>query len=228
MNEDHGAGEEHFLLGAYILGGLSAGERAEFEVHLEGCASCRGELRESSGLPALLGSMTHAEASELLAAHPPATEPDASPELMRRLTAKRRNERLRYGAVALAAAAAALVAGMFLAPVLRPAPAPDARFAASSELGPRVEVGMNSKAWGTELKFSGADLPTSGTLSLWVVDLQGTADRAGSWQATQTGTTKLTGAVPTKLGNIATVQLRDIDSKVLAVMTLPGVSGVGS
>lgn len=228
MTEFHDPQEEHLLLGAYILGGLSASERADFELHAAGCAECRDEIKSSAGLPALLGTLGYADASYLMAANPPATAPDEYPELMVRLAAKRRNERLKYSAFALAAVAAALVAGVFLAPTLRPAPTPDARFAAASELGPRVEVGMNSKAWGTELKFSGAGLPTSGTLSLWVVDRQGTADQAGSWQATQTGTTKLTGAVPTKLGNIATVQLRDVDSKVLAVMTLPGDPGARS
>lgn len=225
MNEFHDPQEEHYLLGAYLLGGLSADERAGFDSHLEQCAECRDELQKASGIPALLGTMGYSEASALMGANPPAAPQGDYQDLLGRLAAKRRKERLRYGSFALAAVAAALVAGVFLAPALRPAPAPDARFAAVSELGPRVEVGMVAKAWGTELDFSGAGLPTTGTLSLWVVDHGGTADRAGSWQATQTGKTKLTGAVPTELANIATVQLRDVDSRVLAVMKLPGDAG---
>ncbi|MFC5061243.1 anti-sigma factor family protein [Actinomycetospora atypica] len=34
----------HERLGAYVLGGLDAGERAEVDAHLAGCASCRAEL----------------------------------------------------------------------------------------------------------------------------------------------------------------------------------------
>ncbi len=153
--------------------------------------------------------------------HAEPAQPEACIDLLERLAAKRRNKRLKIGAFGLAAVAASVATGVFLAPVVRPGPAPDASFAVASALGPRVELGMNAKAWGTELEFTGADLPTSGILSLWVVDHGGVADRAGSWQATTTGKTTLTGAVPTQLGNIATVQLRDYDSKVLAVVTLP-------
>lgn len=236
MNASNEPVNEHILLGAYILGGLSPSERLEFESHLEGCAACREEMQGASGLSALLGTLKLSDASALLGTEPPradaAREPDApdtttseSPDacidLLERLAAKRHNKRLRIGAFGLAAVAASVAAGVFLAPVVRPGPTPDASFAVASELGPRVELGMNAKAWGTELEFTGADLPTSGILSLWVVDHGGIADRAGSWQATKTGKTTLTGAVPTQLGNIATVQLRDYDSRVLAVVTLP-------
>ncbi|MFF5793375.1 anti-sigma factor family protein [Paeniglutamicibacter sp. NPDC012692] len=234
MNASNEPLNEHILLGAYILGGLSPSERLEFELHLEGCAACQDEMQGASGLSALLGTLKLSDTNVLLGMEPPmdAMEPDldadAEPEpqegcidLLERLATKRRNKRLRIGAFGLAAVAASVATGVFLAPVIRPSPGPDASFAVASELGPRVELGMNAKAWGTELEFSGADLPTSGILSLWVVDHGGVADRAGSWQATTTGKTKLIGAVPTQLGNIATVQLRDYDSKVLAVVTLP-------
>ena len=226
--------EEHILLGAYVLGGLAPSERREFESHLEGCAACQKEMQEASGLSALLGTLNLSDATALLGTEPPSDEtvpvlhtvaepeqPEACVDLLERLATKRRNKRLRIGAFGLAAVAASVATGVFLAPAIVPGPAPDATFAVASDLGPRVELGMNAKAWGTELEFNGADLPTSGVLSLWVVDHGGVADRAGSWQATTTGKTKLTGAVPTPLGNIATVQLRDYDSKVLAVVTLP-------
>ncbi len=39
---------------AYVLGGLSADERVEFERHLETCATCRASVAELAGLPAIL------------------------------------------------------------------------------------------------------------------------------------------------------------------------------
>ena len=240
MNASNEPVDEHILLGAYILGGLTPSERGDFELHLRGCASCQEEMQGASRLSALLDTLQLSDASALLGTEPPQADmargseapstPTPEPQeacidLLARLATKRRNKRLKIGAFGLAAVAASVATGVFLAPVIHPGPGPDASFEVASALGPRVELGMNAKAWGTELEFTGADLPTSGVLSLWVVDHGGIADRAGSWQATTTGKTKLTGAVPTQMGNIATVQLRDYDSKVLAVVTLPQGTG---
>jgi hypothetical protein len=40
--------------GAYVLGALSAQERAEFEAHLAGCAECRDDVAEIAALPSFL------------------------------------------------------------------------------------------------------------------------------------------------------------------------------
>jgi anti-sigma-K factor RskA len=59
MNEESMAdadpGPPHADLGGYLLGGLTAAEREAFERHLAGCASCRRELEELRGMPALVG-----------------------------------------------------------------------------------------------------------------------------------------------------------------------------
>ncbi|MGW7055485.1 anti-sigma factor [Streptomyces sp. NPDC054887] len=47
--------ELHTLTGAYALHALSAGERAEFERHLEDCAPCAQEVRELTATAARLG-----------------------------------------------------------------------------------------------------------------------------------------------------------------------------
>ncbi len=39
---------------AYVLGSLSATDRALFEAHLEGCDACMRSLAELSGLPGVL------------------------------------------------------------------------------------------------------------------------------------------------------------------------------
>src|ERR1700738_1996068 len=41
--------------GAYVLGALSPAERAAFERHLPGCASCRESVADLAVLPGLLG-----------------------------------------------------------------------------------------------------------------------------------------------------------------------------
>lgn len=236
MNEFNEPKDEHLLLGPYLLGGLSGGEREVFESHLQDCAACQSDMQGASGIPALLGTLGLSDAQALWgrdlplvgmhpevggASGPSQAQPEACDDLLHRLATKRRSKRMKFGALGLAAVAAALVAGVFVAPALRPGPAPDARYTVASKPGPQVDVGLTARAWGTELDFDGSRLPTTGTLSLWVVDRDGIADRAGSWQATQTGKTRLTGAVPTQLGDIAILQLRVADSKVLATVELP-------
>ncbi|GGO29213.1 hypothetical protein GCM10010116_58510 [Microbispora rosea subsp. aerata] len=61
--------EVRISLGAHVLGALDAEETAEVEAHLEGCAACRAELAELSGLPPLLARVT-AEDIERAAAPP--------------------------------------------------------------------------------------------------------------------------------------------------------------
>lgn len=46
---------------AYVLGSLSANDRAEFEAHLDGCASCREGVAELSDMPALLSLLDRHE-----------------------------------------------------------------------------------------------------------------------------------------------------------------------
>jgi hypothetical protein len=213
---------EHMNLGAYVLGGLDADETRAFEAHLAGCEQCRQELALFSPVSTRLGALDAQDARALLFGDHTIPEEGPGASLLDRLRERRRTRRILLGSAAAAAVAASVAGGVFLAPVLRPAPAPDAAYEVVSAAGPRVDLGLNAKAWGTELQFRGTELPTSGTLSLWVVDESGEVDRASSWNATKTGTARVSGAVPTEMGKISAIQLRDVDSKILAELTLPG------
>lgn len=107
---------------AYVLGALSAADRARFEEHLAGCAACRASVAEIAGMPGLLAQVPPAEAlalgsDESLAA-PPAS---LMPELPRVVgpgasaasrSGSRSSSRTRRRWVSpLAAAAAALLIG---------------------------------------------------------------------------------------------------------------------
>jgi len=52
-------------LGAYVLGALENGERAELESHLEVCPACRLELDRLASLPDLLSRLSADEAERL-------------------------------------------------------------------------------------------------------------------------------------------------------------------
>ena len=103
---------------AYVLGALTAAERAEYEDHLAGCARCRGAVAELAGMPGLLGQLSPAEAMAVEAGSGPVTlasggdEYDAPPpsSLMPVLPLPAR--RPQWLAPVAAAAAALLIGGV--------------------------------------------------------------------------------------------------------------------
>ncbi|MEU0968241.1 anti-sigma factor [Streptomyces sp. NPDC005917] len=68
-------------LGGYVLGTLPPGEMEQVRVHLAECAECRAEHAQLAGLPALLATVTAAEAAG-------ETVPTADGELAERLVAR--------------------------------------------------------------------------------------------------------------------------------------------
>jgi hypothetical protein len=69
-------------------------------------------------------------------------------------------------------------------------------------------VTVVSKQWGTELQLQAGQLPTSGTMGLWVVESDGEAYRVATWNATPAGRTNLTAACAVRSDSIATVEIR--------------------
>ncbi|KQQ83397.1 anti-sigma factor [Arthrobacter sp. Leaf137] len=238
--------DPHHLLGAYLLGGLDAGDRAVFESHLRQCGSCRDELAGLETLPALLDALPVPDALALTSVpgitEPAVTEaglatglagavPTASPRpavgqapesrLLHELARRRRTARRRWAALAGAAAAACLALGLAVGPLLVRAPQPDATYSVQSGGGLQFSIDLARKTWGTELAVNGSSLPSDGTLSLWVRDRDGGEDRACAWTATPSGRVKVTGATPIQLGKISSVELRDGTQQAVAVITVP-------
>ncbi|WP_190264607.1 anti-sigma factor family protein [Glutamicibacter nicotianae] len=221
---------EHIDLGAYLLGGLAPAEHAAFEAHLAGCQQCQQEAKQFGAIGPRLRALDEATAHALLMERP-AEQPAVQAadhwqapgeRTLDGLRARRRRRRIIQGAGFAAAVAASVALGLGLSPVLFPAQAPatDASYEMRSGTGAQVDLGLKAKAWGTEVHFDGRDLPTDGQLSLWVLDAAGSAEQAGAWLATTTGTTQLTGAVPVMLNDISVIQLRDAGSAVLAEVPL--------
>lgn len=229
--------ELHHLLGAYLLGGLEPDEVSRFEQHLAGCADCRRELDELATLPALLDAVPGADAVALtgppyaagrtvpseatsLGAVASAGEPAA---LLDELAVRRRKSRRRWAAFVGAVAAACLALGVLAAPLFNPPPRPDASYSVEAPGGLQVQLALVKKAWGTEVSFAGTSLPTQGTLSLWVKGRDGTEDRACSWSATPGGRSRITGATPTQISRISSVELRDEGQQTVAVISMVDV-----
>ncbi|RII84966.1 anti-sigma factor, partial [Clavibacter michiganensis subsp. insidiosus] len=65
---------------AYVLGSLSATDRALFEAHLEGCDACMRSLAELSGLPGVLRMLPVEEAIALMDEPEAPAVPQPAPE----------------------------------------------------------------------------------------------------------------------------------------------------
>ncbi|QCP00196.1 anti-sigma factor [Arthrobacter sp. 24S4-2] len=221
----------HQLLGAYLLGGLEPADALVFEEHLAGCADCRRELDDLASLPALLDALPVPDAVALTGPAETTSLGDAVSAgdpavLLDELAVRRRKSRRRWAAFVGAVAAACLALGVVAAPLFNQPPKPDASYSVEAPGGLQVQLALLKKAWGTEVSFTGTSLPTQGTLSLWVKGQNGTEDRACSWSATPGGRSRITGATPTQISRISSVELRDERQQKVAVISMvDGSSG---
>ncbi|WP_369387364.1 anti-sigma factor [Streptomyces sp. CG1] len=77
MSAEHDA--LRLTLGGYVLGALPSAEMEQVRIHLSACTECRAEHAQLAGLPALLATVTEAEASGQTV---PAAETDLTDRLM--------------------------------------------------------------------------------------------------------------------------------------------------
>ncbi|MCI2237669.1 zf-HC2 domain-containing protein [Paenibacillus sp. TRM 82003] len=220
--------------GAYVLGALAPAERADFEEHLTGCASCRAAVEELAGLPGLLA---HAPAAAVAALaddappEPPLAPRTLLPRLLRAARAHRRRRRLALSAGAAAACLAAAAGAVALLPepaappAATPVPAgPSAPAAPSEEAGQRMQelvpvpltatVQLTEEAWGTQVDlvcaYAADDAGHARPYALVVADTDGNAQRIGTWTAQPGRDARLSGATALTLERIAAVEVQTL------------------
>lgn len=200
-------------LGAYVLGALDAADRSELEEHLAGCADCRREVVSFAGLPGLMGRVTLAEARQ--------DEPPPSAALQASTIAAIRSEKQssrrgirRWRVIAgggLAAAVAACTALILVVTSNGPAVVDTAtvpeHLTAAAGISARGSLSLLSKPWGTQVHLVLSDLPRTGAFSVRTIDDTGRQSTATTWQATQNGQAELTGATPSKIDDIARLEI---------------------
>ena len=203
----------HELLGAFVLGGLDPEEHRAFSRHLRTCTECQREAGQLSGLPPVLElARQGGQPAAVFAADDALPAPASLTERMRR--DRRRRRFVSVGLVA-AVAVLCLVVGF----VTRPLLVDDSPLASPSQGTTIAAVGVGSspvqgavtvvnKQWGTQLELQAGQLPTTGTMALWVVESDGNAYRVATWNATPAGRTNLTAACAVRSESIATVEIR--------------------
>ena len=145
--------------GAYVLGALSPGERAEYERHLATCSFCREAVAEIAVLPGLLGRLDPTDFADFADFAGP-VERSRVPDLVTAARTTRRRERRarrwRYVGAALAAACLAVVVGLGM--TIGRGGDPDVGMVAMQPVSGTVpvtaEIGLRGTGWGTEVTMN--------------------------------------------------------------------------
>ncbi|CRZ17290.1 zf-HC2 domain-containing protein [Mycolicibacterium neworleansense] len=211
--------EPHVLLGAYILGGLDAEERARFETHLKECAQCRAQAADFAPLPSLLSKADPVDLE---------TGPTDGGEAVlalgdmlaaRRAAANRRRIRRRV-AVGACAAVLAAVALVFVIPRGETPPPGTGTFAMQSvsAAGASGSVTLTPKPWGTAIVLNLQKLPTDGVFTLRTMDDSGAMQPAATWAAMPTGAGVVQGATSIPMPKLRKLNIVDANNTVLATV----------
>lgn len=229
--------------GAYVLGALAPAERAAYERHLSGCASCREAVAEIAVLPGLLGRLDPAGLEQILPPPAPPRVPALIEEARRRRRRDRSADRRRYTLTTLAAAGLAVMVGVGTAVVLpRPAgpsgppvaqtsaPATQVSMVAMRPVaaaGPvHADIGLVGTKWGTRVTMRcGYDARTSYgkayPFRLVARGPNGATEQIGSWLAAPGDDLSFTGATRFTDAELASVELQKADGTPLLTYAVP-------
>jgi anti-sigma factor RsiW len=211
MNEGLPHTELQMLLGAYVLGGLDAGDRRRLEEHLPGCAACTAELCRFAGMPGLLHLV------------PAPVEPAAAPEeslprliaaaRVRRAVRQRRRWMLAAAAVVLALAG---VTGGVLLADRDTGPAPTAVVSTFGEGRVAGEAVLEPRAWGTQVRLD-LNYPPYGKqpYTAWAVADDGREERAGAWTVPPNGRCSVIGATSIQRDRLDHIEVRTADGRTV-------------
>lgn len=212
---------------AYLLGSLSARERAAYEEHLEDCPACRSAVDQLAGLPGLLATVSPEDALAIGRddeGTPAPPQPDLPGTLLPRLLAEVERSRFRRRLVIglAAAAAAVLVAAALTVGALRGGPSqPAAGHPTMQQMTPVVAgapihatARIAAMQWGTKVvihcEYDGSGRYTSPLrYTMSVTDTSGHRHQIASWDAAPGRPVVVAGSTSLTPAEIASVEVQD-------------------
>lgn len=218
MNADH----ERFADwdAAYLLGALSATDRAAFEAHLSSCELCHAAIGEIAPTLGLLSRVSSERAVSMLRGPAPESPAAEHRDRVISFVAAQDRRRRRTWIVGLAAAAAIIVAAVAV-PVTTALRTPQGRTFALEQVidAPlTATVSLADVAWGTRVDMTctyGASdgAPADGwSYALVVIADDGTESVLSTWRARPDTTARLSAGTDLASGDIAAVEIRGIAS----------------
>lgn len=218
MNADHARFAEWDA--AYVLGALSAADRAAFEAHLAQCGQCRAALAEIAPTLGLLSRVTPERAESLLRPDEPAAPAPEHRARVLSLASARTRRRRRAWIVGTAAAVAIVVAAVAV-PIVSAQWRPPSTTIALEQLidAPlTATVSLTEVAWGTRIDMTcdygaSGEAPADGRpYALVVVTDDGTESVLSTWRAHPGTTARLSAGTEFPASDIAAVEIRSVDS----------------
>ncbi|MFD6701130.1 MULTISPECIES: zf-HC2 domain-containing protein [unclassified Microbacterium] len=199
---------------AYVMGALSAADRARYEAHLAGCAECREAVADLVPAVGLLSRVHADDAARIGVEHADA----AGPKLLSIARARRRSRRRAlWTGVGIAAALAVAVPVTIAA--LAPRPAVEVALEGATTVPVSATVSLTPVAWGTKIDMAclyAADAPDAGwTYVLTVVGRDGTTTDLSTWKAEPGRTATLSAGTAAALKDIRSVEIRTAAGAVI-------------
>ncbi|MEU9762713.1 zf-HC2 domain-containing protein [Streptomyces sp. NPDC047985] len=192
-------------LGAYVLGGLSTGDRARVDAHLLACDECIRECDALLDVPDALATGA----------------PPAPPGRVETMPSPARPMRWRLAVAGFALAACAAGVGFALgAATSGDAAPPQAAAVRDMPLGgaPGQVTGsaeLASRPWGTEVRLTLRDLPPRERVTLVTENRDGRKEVAAVWVSPDNGKVSVTGATGIRAQDIVRISILDSRQKDL-------------
>ncbi|MFN3948986.1 zf-HC2 domain-containing protein [Microbacterium sp.] len=214
--------------GAYVVGALSASDRAEFEAHLAACATCRTAVAEIAPTAGLLSRLSTERARAISPTTGPVPLAAPDPSLRGRVVAAARRRRARRITVWALAASVALVAVAVPSVVALTSAAQPAGtvYALDDVAGAPLEasVKLTSAPWGTRIdlvcQYTGEvlDAPPGGwPYALAITDDAGSTSVLSTWRAGPGSRTELSAGTDLAASNIGSVEIRTLDGETVVM-----------
>lgn len=209
--------------GAYVLGALSATDRAEFEAHLAECAACREAVAELAPTAGLLSRLSAERARAISPGTGPVPIAAPDPALRDRGVHAARRRRARRTTAWVLAASIALVGVAVPSVVALTGLAQQSAgtvYALDDVADAPLEasVKLTSAPWGTRIdlvcQYTGEvlDAPPGGwPYALAITDDSGATSVLSTWRAGPGSTTELSAGTDLSAADIGAVEIRTLD-----------------